>query len=125
MVDQLERHKTIVDHQLMLSGELRSPIMTWLMFLESLLIEQLSPAALHLVKIIISQVNLLLFLVNDILDFKMIEEKKFVSKRQVFSPCEVFNFVIDVFANQAKMQSTKIVFEESHILPPALGVDQL
>ena len=47
------------------------------MFLESLMCESLSESSRTIVKIITAQVNLLLCLVNDILDFKLIEENKF------------------------------------------------
>ena len=50
------------------------------MFIESLLTENLSASGRELVIIIISQINLLLSLVNDILDLRLMEENKFVPK---------------------------------------------
>ena len=69
--------------------------------------------------------NLLLCVVNDILDLKLIEEERFEPRKLIFSPGAVFKAVKDLFANYASMQGTKITFDESAVLPPALGVDQL
>jgi len=43
-----------------------------------------------MILIIISQVNLLLCLVNDMLDIKLIEEGKFVPKNSLFKPRDAF-----------------------------------
>ena len=40
--------------------------------------------------------NMILFSVNDILDFKLIEEGTFTPKTQTFSPKDLFQFVIDI-----------------------------
>ena len=65
----------------MLSHELRTPLTTSLMFLESLLnTEHLSLRARQLIMVIISQINLILCLVNDMLDLKLMDEGKFVAK---------------------------------------------
>ena len=64
----------------MISHEFRTPLSTVLMFIESLLTENLSASGRELVIIIISQINLLLSLVNDILDLRLMEENKFVPK---------------------------------------------
>ena len=82
------------------------------MFLESLLNEQLTTQAMHLIKIIISSINLLLCLVNDILDLKLIEENKFVPKNEVFSPRDTFNFITNMFAPQVEMQNSTLSFRE-------------
>ena len=39
---------------------------------------------------------MLLFSVNDILDFKLIEESNFIPKTQTFSPRDTFKFVFDI-----------------------------
>ena len=48
--------------------------------------------------IVISQINLLICLVNDILDMKMIEQGKFVKRDQRFNPLETFKFILNIFA---------------------------
>ena len=60
--------------------------MTCLMFLENLMVENISEHGFRMLSIVISQLNSLLCMVNDILDYQMIEEDKFVAKIQEFSP---------------------------------------
>ena len=72
------KNAALVNYQMTISHEFRTPLTTSLMFLESLLIEKLSKSGQKLVKLITMQINLLLCLVNDILDIKLIEENKFV-----------------------------------------------
>ena len=55
-----------------LSHELRAPLTSTLMFLESLLSQIVDHAQRQIILIVISQINLLLCLVNDLLDSKMI-----------------------------------------------------
>ena len=62
------------------SNEFRSPLQNALMFLDSLLGEQLVTQAKHLVTMVISQVNMLSCLVNDVLDLNEIEECNFTPK---------------------------------------------
>ena len=70
-----------IDSQTMLSHELRTPLTTSLMILESLLNTfNLSLPARQLILVIISQINLILCLVNDMLDLKLMDEGKFVAK---------------------------------------------
>ena len=52
--------------------------------------------------------HLLLYLVNDILDFKTIEENKFIKKAEIFSPRKTFEFIKSLFLPQAEMQNTQI-----------------
>ena len=51
--------------------------------------------------VVISQINLLLCLVNDILDIKMIDEDKFIRREEEFCPTETFNFIIQIFRQAA------------------------
>ena len=74
------------------------------MLLESLLINyKLSNAAKSVIWLIISQVNMLLCLVNDSLDMQLIEQDKFVPKIEVFSPSEAFKFILQVFEPTVKI----------------------
>ena len=61
--------------------------------------------------LVISQINLVLSLVNDTLDLSLIEKGKFFPKIQSFSPTETFRFIIRVFSSQMKMQDTNLTFE--------------
>ena len=116
VLEQKNRHDSIVNYQMTISHEFRTPLASSLMFLESLLGEQMTTQARHLIKIIISQINLLLCLVNDILDLKLIEENKFVPKNEIFSPRDTFNFITSMFAPQVEMQNSTLSFKEVSIL---------
>ena len=47
--------------------------------------------------IIISQINLIVCLVNDIVDLKKIEEGRFFAHKVNFNPRKTLNFVMDIF----------------------------
>ena len=73
----------------------------------------------NIIMIVISQINLLLCLINDILDHKLIEENKFVPKIEKFMLRDTFNFISNMFANQMKMQKTELRFEAvAHLQRP-------
>ena len=108
-----------------ISHEFRTPLSTSLMFLETLLSEQLTASGRRLVKIVISQINLLLCLVNDILDFKLIEEEKFLAKEEVFSPKSTLEFIANMFSPQSEMQNTKLQIETLPSLAPTSQHDML
>ena len=67
-----------------LSHEFRTPLSSSLMVLENILQFEMQAACRRLVLLLISQVNLLLCLVNDMLDLKMIEMGEFVSRKEPF-----------------------------------------
>ena len=98
------RHVNITNSHMFVSHEIRTPLSSCLMLLEGLLFcDQVSESARRIVLIIISQVNLLISLVNDMLDLKLIEEKKFVPKQQSFRPRETFEFIHAMFESQMKI----------------------
>ena len=86
------------------------------MMLENLLAESITSQAIHVIKIIISQINLLLCLVNDILDLKLIEEDKFLPKNEIFSPRDTFSFITKMFAPQVEMVNSTLSFSERRFL---------
>ena len=59
--------------QMTLSHEFRSPLSSTLMLLETILQTIVAESARQLILLVIAQINLLLCLVNDMLDLKMIE----------------------------------------------------
>jgi signal transduction histidine kinase len=67
------------------------------MFLQSLLSSQLSEQVCNIVKLVIAQVNILLALVNDVLDLKLIEENQFEPNLQIFNLKETFEFLKNMF----------------------------
>ena len=98
ILESKSKNAALVNYQMTISHEFRTPLSTSLMFLESLLVESLSQSGQKLVKLVTMQINLLLCLVNDILDIKLIEENKFVQKMEIFSPQATFEFICNVFS---------------------------
>ena len=56
----------------------------------------------------IAQINMLVCLVNDILDRKLIEMGSFSKKMEEFKPKQIFNFIEQMFASQAEMQGSSV-----------------
>ena len=81
------------------------------MFLQSLLSSQLSEQVCNIVKLVIAQVNILLALVNDVLDLKLIEENQFEPNLQIFNPKETFEFLKNMFKGMSNVQNTNITVE--------------
>ena len=50
-------------------------------------------------------VNFMLFSVNDILDYKLIEENNFTPKLQVFSLNEAFQYVFEILNNTLPLEN--------------------
>ena len=84
--------------QVNLSHEFRAPLTSTLMLLEGMLQTIFDEALRRVIFIVISQMNLLLCLVNDLLDLKMIEQGVFTDQVAKFKPLETFDFLIDIFA---------------------------
>ena len=84
-----------------MSQDFRAPLSSVLMLLESLLQMMLDEVQKQIVDIVIQQINLLVCLVNDLLDMKLIEQGSFEKKRVVFDPLNTFNFVRSIFLTQA------------------------
>ena len=58
---------------------------------------QLDPQARETLWLVVQQINLLLCLVNDVLDLKLIESARFVLREIIFSPESIFVFVLNMF----------------------------
>ena len=68
------------------------------MMLQGLLVSKVLDAAhRQIILIVVSQINLLLCLINDLLDSKMIQQGLYRHQAMKFSPVETFKFIIDVF----------------------------
>ena len=78
------------------------------MFLESLLGDILTTDQRKTIDMVISQLNLLLCLVNGVIDINAIEQNKFERKAVTFKPLNVVNFIIAMFEMQAQIQQTAI-----------------
>ena len=66
------------------------------MYLENLLGMNLGERVGEILSHLILHTNMMLFSVNDILDFKLIEENMFILKKQVFQLRHAFKFIIDI-----------------------------
>lgn len=91
-----------------ISHEFRTPLGNCLMFLEGLLECNLEPVIIRTLNLIISQLNMLLCLVNDVLDIKQIEQGVFEKKVQEFSPKSTLEWIAAMFKPQAAMVNTRI-----------------
>ena len=80
-----------------ISHEFRAPLSTSLMFIERVLQEMTDPEQIRLLRLVVAQLNLLLSLVHDVLDLKIIESGKFVRNSNTFSPIKTFDFIIAMF----------------------------
>ena len=96
----------------MICNEFRTPLSSILMLLDSFLsLVTLNGIAKETIYLVISQINLLLCLVNDQLDLRMIDLNQFEIKKERFAPAETFNFLLHMFAPQVKLVNTKIQFQ--------------
>ena len=127
VIFQEKQNKRLSLSQMTLSHELRAPLSSILMILETVLQNLAKEALRETICVVISQVNLLLCLVTDMLDLKLLEQGKFVARKETFKIADVFHFVFKIFEFQAKLQASTIVFETkgSTPLPDSLIGDQI
>ena len=96
-MEEKNRNSTLESYTSTISHEFRTPLSTCLMFIEGLLRSTQDPSVRETLNLICSQLNLLLCLVNDVLDIKMIEMNKFERNLTVFDPSETLKFIIAMF----------------------------
>ena len=70
------------------------------MMMQMMLKELVNESQRQVMSIIISQINLIVCLVNDIVDLKRIEEGRFFVQRTNFNPRETLKFVMGIFDHQ-------------------------
>ena len=65
---------------------------------------KLEENAVSLINLIVSQLNMLLCLVNDVLDIKLIQSQKFQPRFVKFDPIkDALEFIVTMFKSQAEM----------------------
>lgn len=96
--------------QMTMSHEFRAPLSSMLMILQRLLLGMIDAESRKLILVIISQLNLLVCLVNDILDHKLIEQGKFRQRLITFKPIDTLQFVVNMFKNQADLLNIDLSF---------------
>ena len=68
----------------------------------------LPPRSIKILKLIISQLNLLLCLVRDVLDLKLIEQGEFQLQSSAFDPNAILEFIQTMFKPQSDMVQTEV-----------------
>ena len=106
ILEEKNRNESLQSYTATISHEFRTPLGTSLMFLESLLKQDLSENTRYVLLLIVSQLNLLLSLINDVLDMKLIKQGVFEQKMEEFDPREVFQFILAMFGQHAEIQGT-------------------
>ena len=94
--------------QVALSEKLREPLEEHLYLLQHMLSSNLSGAAKDIIHKVITGTNLMFCLVNDILDFRSLEQGNFKKMIESFSPLQALEFTVSIFKNQAQLQSSPI-----------------
>ena len=108
--EEKKRIKALETYTSTISHEFRTPIGTSLMFLESLLSLNLSEHAEKTIKLVIQKLNLLLSLVQDILDIKMIQNGEFQIVKESFDPYQLLKFIVQMFKLSAENMRTEVSF---------------
>ena len=81
------------------------------MFLVRMIGSAQDPEIVKVLALIIAQLNLLLSMVNDVLDIKLIESGNFTPKFETFNPLQTLQFIKDIFSPQTEMQKTTLNFK--------------
>ena len=76
--------------QATVSDDVKMPLTSILMLLESLAKICMDYTQNKIIQVIVSQVNLLLCLFNDMIDLKLIENGHFETRKKEFRPLETF-----------------------------------
>ena len=98
VLEERNRTESLESFTSTISHEYRTPLGTSLMFLESVLeSDSLSEEQRGLLNLVVCQLNLLLCLVNDMLDIKLIKSDQFTKKVALFKPADTLNFIAQIF----------------------------
>jgi len=89
----------------------RTPLNSSLMLLESILQKIVDEAVRRTVMILIAQINLLLCLVNDMLDLRMIADGVFKFRNKKFNPLQSIQHVFSILGQHAEIQNSKLTME--------------
>lgn len=114
-------------NQLSLSHKVRTPLTTTLMILEGLYSKIEDEAIKRTFMVVISEINLLICLFNDLMDLKLLDSREFSARKEVFDVKSIFEFIITMFAQQAELQRSSVQVEvaDDEQLPAALIGDKM
>ena len=117
LLEEKNRNESLQSYTSTISHEFRTPIGTSLMFLEQMLqssaANSFNKGTERTINLIISQLNFLLSLVNDVLAMKQIEMGQFRPHSEQFSPLKVLDFIKSIFQPQCEMQRLSFSYEIS------------
>ena len=102
VIQQKSEAQNLESYTAMISHEFRTPLATALMFIDIILGTLTDEFCIKYLDAIKSSLHMLLSLVSDMLDLKMIKEDKFMNNIKQFSPNQVLAFVKEMFSLQAK-----------------------
>ena len=106
LLEETNRNLSLESYTSTMSHEFRTPLSTSLMLIEQLIhknSQNLDKSTLRIFNLIISQLNFLLCMVNDVLDLKQIESSQYQPKTEIFNPVKILEFIIAIFQPQSKM----------------------
>ena len=72
---------------------------------------QTNAAAIKMIDLVKVSLNLLLSLVNDMVDLKLIKENQFTINTDIFSPLESIRFVQEIFDHSAQENKLKLTIK--------------
>ena len=93
VVKEKLRNENLESFTSTISHEFKTPLGVSLMFLESILSTILTEDQRKSINMVISQLNLLLCLVNGVIDINAIEQGKFEKRAVSFKPLELLTFI--------------------------------
>ena len=111
VIQQKSEAQNLESYTAMISHEFRTPLATALMFIDIILGTMTDEFCIKYLNAIKSSLHMLLSLVSDMLDLKMIKEDKFMTNIKQFCPNQVLAFVKDMFSLQAKSQHIELRFK--------------
>lgn len=86
ILEEKNRNESLESLTQTISHDYRAPLGTSLMLIEQLLNQQLSQNIIQILNLIFSQLNLLLWLVHDVLDLRKIQQGSYEPKHERFNP---------------------------------------
>lgn len=119
------QEKNLFNSHVVYSNDFRQSINVTLMFLQTLLTKVSQAEVKRIVIIVISQVNLMMSLLNDILDMKLIEHDQFTPKLSTFSTEHTFKFILNLLEPQASIQNSELTFSAKPLSSSEANDDQL
>ena len=102
VIQQRNIAQNLESYTSMMSHEFRTPLATSIMFIEMILGMQTNAAAIKMIKLVKVSLSLLLSLVNDMVDLKLIKANQFTINMNIFSPLDALRFVKEIFDHDAQ-----------------------